>query len=46
MLTLNLWIKAALLNGALGYVQDIVYRLGTGPPQPPTSMYWFDLIVT
>ncbi|XP_059076868.1 uncharacterized protein LOC131031330 [Cryptomeria japonica] len=36
MLTSNLWIQAGLVNGALGYVQKIVYKLGSAPPDPPT----------
>jgi ATP-dependent DNA helicase PIF1 len=36
MLTLNLWIEASLVNGALGYVQNIVYRPGSAPPLPPS----------
>ncbi|XP_059076947.1 uncharacterized protein LOC131876152 [Cryptomeria japonica] len=36
MLTSNLWIQAGLVNGALGYVQKIVYKPGSAPPDPPT----------
>ncbi|XP_059073384.1 uncharacterized protein LOC131874156 [Cryptomeria japonica] len=36
VLTSNLWIQAGLVNGALGYVQKIVYKPGSAPPDPPT----------
>ena len=36
MLTSNLWIEASLVNGALGYVQNIVYRLRSAPPLLPS----------
>ena len=36
MLTTNLWIEAGLVNGALGFIKSIVYRLGTAPPKRPT----------
>ncbi|XP_059068714.1 uncharacterized protein LOC131859171 [Cryptomeria japonica] len=32
MLTSNLWIQVGLVNGALGYVQKIVYKTGSAPP--------------
>ena len=35
MLTSNLWIEAGLVNGALGYVEEIVYRPGHAPPELP-----------
>ena len=35
MLTLSLWIEAGLINGALGYVEEIVYKPGSAPPQLP-----------
>jgi ATP-dependent exoDNAse (exonuclease V) alpha subunit len=35
MLTSNLWIEAGLVNGSLGEVKDIVYPLGSRPPQLP-----------
>ena len=35
MLTSNLWIEAGLVNGALGYVEEIVYKPGSAPPQLP-----------
>ena len=34
MLTSNLWIEAGLVNGAC-YVEEIVYKLGSAPPQLP-----------
>ncbi|XP_057860677.2 uncharacterized protein LOC131069328 [Cryptomeria japonica] len=36
MLTINLWIEAGLVNGALGYVENIVYKPRSMPPEPPT----------
>ncbi|XP_057872227.2 uncharacterized protein LOC131078523 [Cryptomeria japonica] len=36
MLTSNLWIQEGLVNGALRYVQIIVYKPGSAPPDPPT----------
>ncbi|XP_057855871.2 uncharacterized protein LOC131876112 [Cryptomeria japonica] len=36
MLTSNLWTKAGLVNGALGYIRKIVYKPGSAPPEPPT----------
>jgi ATP-dependent DNA helicase PIF1 len=35
MLTCNLWVEAGLVNGALGYIQQIYYSPGTKPPQLP-----------
>ncbi|XP_059067696.1 uncharacterized protein LOC131858467 [Cryptomeria japonica] len=36
MLTSNQWIEVGLVNGALGYVQNIAYKLGSMSPEPPT----------
>ena len=36
MLTSNLWTDAGLVNGALGVIQQIVYKPGSSPPEPPT----------
>ncbi|XP_059067928.1 uncharacterized protein LOC131858643 [Cryptomeria japonica] len=36
MLTTNLWIEVGLVNGALGYVENIVYKPGSMPLEPPT----------
>lgn len=36
MLTSNLWIEAGLINGALGYVREIIYKLRNSPPDLPT----------
>ena len=36
MLTSNLWTDAGLVNGALGFVEKIVYNPGCSPPEPPT----------
>ncbi|XP_057872225.2 uncharacterized protein LOC131078521 [Cryptomeria japonica] len=38
MLTSNLWIKAGLVNEALGNIRKIVYKLGSAPPQPPAYL--------
>jgi ATP-dependent DNA helicase PIF1 len=35
MLTCNLWVEVGLVNGALGYIQQIYYSPGTKPPQLP-----------
>ena len=35
MLTSNLWIEAGLVNGDLGYVEEIVYKPSSAPPQLP-----------
>jgi hypothetical protein len=35
MLTCNLWFKFTLVNGALGYIQQIYYSPRTNPPQLP-----------
>ena len=35
MLRQNLWTAKGLVNGALGFVRDIVYTPGTKPPQQP-----------
>ncbi|XP_059075255.1 uncharacterized protein LOC131875210 [Cryptomeria japonica] len=43
MLTINLWIEAGLVNGDLGYVENIVYKPGSMPPElPPYVMVKFD----
>ena len=36
MLTSNLWTNAGLVNGALGFIQQIVYNPRSSPPEPPT----------
>ena len=36
MLTSNLWTDAGLVNGALGFIQQIVYNPRSFPPKPPT----------
>ena len=36
MLTSNLWTDVGLINDALGVIQQIVYNLGSSPPEPPT----------
>ena len=35
MLTCNLCVEAGLVNGALGWVQNIFYMLGSRPPELP-----------
>ena len=35
MLTSNLWIEVGLVNGALYYVEEIVYKPRSAPPQLP-----------
>ena len=32
MLTCNLWVEASLVNGALGYVNEIFHMLSSKPP--------------
>ena len=36
MLTSNLWIEVGLVNGALVYIQSIVYCPGSASPLPPS----------
>ena len=36
MLSCNLWVKAGLVNGALGVIIQIVYTLGFTPHKLPT----------
>ena len=36
MFTSNLWTDAGLVNGALRFVEKIVYNPRCSPPQPPT----------
>jgi len=36
MLTSNIWTDFGLINGALVFVEQIVYDLGCLPPKPPT----------
>ena len=33
MLTCNLWFEVVLVNGALGYVEDIYYMVGSNLPK-------------
>ena len=35
MLTTNIWIEVGHINGAIGEITDIVYRIGTKPPDMP-----------
>ena len=35
ILTLNLWIEVGLVNSALGFVHEIVYKPRTMPPELP-----------
>ena len=35
MLRVNLWIEGKLVNGALGTLKAIVYKLGIRPPELP-----------
>ncbi len=35
MLSFNLWVEAILVNGALGYVENVVYMPVLKPPQLP-----------
>ena len=35
MLTFNLWVEAGLINGALGYIENIFFAPGWKPPQLP-----------
>jgi ATP-dependent DNA helicase PIF1 len=41
-----LWVEASLVNGALGYIQQIYYILGTKPPQLPmfTAIHFYKYI--
>lgn len=38
MLRANLWTAAGLVNGATGTVTDIVYPVGSGPPDNPPAV--------
>ena len=43
MLRRNLWTAGDLINGALGYVREIIYSNNDSPPQlPETIMLEFD----
>lgn len=33
MLSLNLWVEAGLINGALGEVKAIIYKHNEKPPE-------------
>lgn len=35
MLTMNIWTKGCLCNGALGTLKDFVYKKGQTPPTLP-----------
>lgn len=35
MITSNLWLKAGLVNGAMGTVRHIIFKSGTQPPTMP-----------
>ena len=38
MLTANLWVDMGLVNGAMGTVVTICYRLNEAPPNPPIAV--------
>ena len=44
MLRSNLWVEKGLVNGALGYVEDIIYEENHGPPDqmPRVIMVHFE----
>lgn len=35
MLTCNLWVQSGFVSGALGYIENIFFVLGSKPPQLP-----------
>ena len=37
ILTINFWVEASLVNGAMGKIQKICYMTG-GPPDLPTAV--------
>ena len=47
MLTCNLCVEAGLVNGALGWVQNIFYMLGSRPPELPmyTTFFFISTLV-
>ena len=36
MLTTNIWVEASLVNGALRYIRNVIYKPESKPPEPPT----------
>ena len=38
MLSSNLWVDMGLVNGAMGTIKVICYRIGTAPPNLPVAV--------
>lgn len=43
MLKMNVWTRKGLVNGALGFVRDIIYAPGTFPPDSAPMVIMVEL---